>query len=84
MVPCPALPCLALFHTGVHVLLTLRYVGEHGGVLRKAASIAASVLGPSGGMKSEGRGKAESPAAVAAQYLGADTVDLTVDSVKQW
>lgn len=54
---------------------------KRGGVLGKAASIAASALGVGDAFK--GR-KDDSPAAAAARYLGADAVDLSVDGVKGW
>lgn len=54
---------------------------KSGGVLGKAASIAASALGVGDAFKGP---KDASPAAAAARYLGADAVDLTVDSVKGW
>ncbi|PRW44243.1 hypothetical protein C2E21_6700 [Chlorella sorokiniana] len=52
------------------------------GVLGKAASLAASALGVGGFMK--GAGSEESPAAAAARALGADSINITVDAVKNW
>ncbi|KAL4439976.1 hypothetical protein ABPG75_002977 [Micractinium tetrahymenae] len=57
--------------------------GKQQSPLRKAASIVGSVLGVPGADKGWAGGE-ESPAAAAAHYLGADTVNLTVDTLKGW
>lgn len=57
--------------------------GKQQSPLRKAATIVGSVLGVPGAGKGGGGGE-ESPAAAAARYLGADSVDLTVDTLKGW
>lgn len=61
----------------------LAAAGKQQSSLRKAASIVGSVLGVPGADKGWAGGEA-SPAAAAAHYLGADTINLTVDTLKGW
>ena len=77
----PVLRCAAAEGTGAEAP---PQPPEKEGALHKAGRIAAEVLGVRGLAEGAGHGAGESPAAKAARYLGADSINLTVDSVRGW
>ncbi len=56
--------------------------GKQQSPLRKAASIVGGVLGAPGAVR--GWVSEQSPVAAAAHYLGVDSVNLNVDTLKGW